>query len=85
METKEEDKEDNFPVSILDIKKSDMEDAILTFSEDIQNELRGMVWNKERMGKIVNILRGQILEYCIGLGSLSAAIEDVLIEEISET
>lgn len=83
MENGETKTEDIFPVSVIELDRTDIECAVYTFEDRTINLLREIKWDKDLMEKIAEKLRRSGLrdDY---LDLLPSVIKDVLEDEIEE-
>jgi hypothetical protein len=83
LENEEIETEDIFPVSVIELDRTDIECAVYTFEDKTINLLRGVKWDKDLMGKIAEkIRRSGLREDYLDL--LPSVIRDVLKDEIEE-
>ena len=82
MKKEESNKEANFPISVIELKGIDIEDACYTFDEDVQEMLKGLSWDAILIDKIVERLRSQLVHEYHSI--LPDTIKEFLKDEIED-
>ena len=79
---KDKKTKDVFSVIVLELDRSDIEGAICTLEEDVQEVLRGMIWDTNITKKIAAKLQRTF--YPMYLDLLPSAIKEAIKDEIEE-
>jgi hypothetical protein len=79
-----ENKEDAFPVVLMQISRSDISAAISMFEEDEVEELAKIVWDTVLVGKLVDTIRETLVPYYNEGSLLRMAIKKVVEDKVAE-